>query len=213
MSRKFIIAAALFSSVLSAQSTATIQFSGEVNTVSQTLTVNTNGFTPEINGLESLLAPGCYQPGGAPIYTLTAAVTSVSTSYTISNAACVQPGMGIAIGCAGSGGNCSIVAIVKAAGCAGNVCPVVQGQLGTTAGSYAIGTPVTIIQYGNGESAVCGTALISLKQFAQLGAATASVPVSSTTSTAIATQNSVISAALASIASIISGAFTCTPSQ
>lgn len=189
-----------------AQSSATLQFAGE--TVGAVLTVNTNGFTPEIQGLENLIVST-----GNNIL-LTVGVTAGSTTYTLSNATGVLPGMGLAFGCSVGGGNCSVVAVVKAAGCTANVCQVVQGTLGTTGnlGVFAIGTPVTVIQYGNGSMLTCSL-LDKYRYLAQAGAATASTPNnSSLASTAMATQNAAIAAAAAANAAIIAAAFTCVPS-
>jgi hypothetical protein len=184
--------------------TATFQFGGEP--LGFTTTVNSNGFTPEIQGLETLLAQGCSSG-----ITLASGVTSGSTSFTLSDASCVKPGMGLAFCPTVGAGNCTLVAVVKAAGCTANVCSVIQGTLGTTPGTYASGTPVTVMQYGTGGSLSC--ALIAIYQtLAQKGAVTVLQPANSAlASTAVATQNTAITTAAATIASLINGAFTCVP--
>lgn len=197
----FILTAA---PALAQSATETFQFAGEP--LGFTTTVNPNGFTPEINGLEGLPNPAC--SGGI---TLASGVTAGSTTFTLSDASCVKPGNGLAFGCAPTGGSCTMVAVVKAAGCTNNVCSVIQGTLGTTPGTFASGTPVTVMQFGTGGALSC--ALIPIYQaLAQKGAATVTPPVSpSSASTAVATQNTAIATAAAAITSLINGAFTCTP--
>lgn len=201
--------ALIFSASAWAQSaTATFQFAGEP--LGFVTTVNPNGFVPEINGLEGLLNSAC---GSAAPITLTVAVTSASTTFALSNASCVQPGNGLAFGCAPTGGGCSLVAVVKAAGCTNNVCSVIQGTLGTTPASFPIGTAVTVMKFGTGGALSC--ALIPIYQaLAQQGAVTVTQPVNSAlASTAVATQNATITTAAAAILSLINGAFACAPNQ
>jgi len=199
----FLLAA---SSALAQSASATFQFAGEP--LGFTVTVNPNGFTPEINGLESQLNPTCSG------LTLASGITAGSTSYTVAGitSQCVfSPGNGFGIGCAATGGGCAVVAVIKAAGCntGTGVCPVIQGTLGTTPGTYPTGTPVTVMQFGTGGATVC--ALIPILQtFAQRGAVTVTQPVNSANaSTAIAAQNATITTAAATILSLINGAFGC----
>jgi hypothetical protein len=193
-------------SMLAQSASATFQFAGEP--VGFTVTVNPNGFTPEINGLESQLNSTCSG------LTLASGITSGSTSYTLAGitSQCVfSPGNGLAIGCASSGGGCAVVSIIKAAGCntGTGVCPVIQGTLGTAPGTYPSGTPITVLQFGTGGATVC--ALIPILQtFAQRGAVTVTQPANSANaSTAIAAQNATITTAAATILSLINGAFGC----
>lgn len=182
----------------------TIQFPGE--NIGTILTVNPNGFAPEIAGIETLLNPACSG------LTLTQPVTASSTTFTLSNASCVLPGNGIGLGCAAGGAGCTEVAGVKAAGCANNICPVAQHQIGTTGGNYPAGTPVTVTAFGWGSSLVgCGIIPI-LQALAQKGSAATTQPANTSfASTAVAAQNATIASAAATILSLINGAFTCAP--
>jgi hypothetical protein len=209
---KTILFLALAATALAQSSSTTIQFVG--TSVGATLTVNAAGFPPEINGIEVTQVVG-----GCSGITLQSGITSTSTSITLTGvpASCtITPGMGIYLGCAAGGGSCTSGSTIKAAGCSGSPlsCPVVQGQLGTTPGTYATGTAVTILLGGDGNQFVCAVLLQHLKFLAQLGAVgyvPAAVP--SAASTAVATQNSTIQTAIAANTSTISGAFTCTPTQ
>lgn len=193
---------------LSAQSSsATIQFAG--TSVGAILTVNAAGFTPEIQGIESTS-----QVGTCSGATLTSQITSSSTSIplTLPSGCAVLPGMGIALGCAANGGSCTSVATVKAAGCSAGSCSVSQGQLGTTPGTYAAGSVVTILIGGDGNQFVCAKILPVLQALAQLGAATSQpAPLPQAASTGVATQNSAIATAVAANNSTIAGAFSCAP--
>lgn len=197
----FILTAA---SILGQSASAIFQFPGEP--LGFTITVNPNGFTPEINGLETQLNSSCSG------LTLASGVTSSSQTFTLANVSsnCViGPGNGLAFGCGPSGG-CTNVAVVKAAGCTNNVCSVIQGTLGTTPGTFAAGTPVTVIQFGTGGATVCALIPI-LQNFAQRGAVTIIQPSNpANASAAIATQNTTITTAAATILSLINNAFTCT---
>jgi len=199
----FLISAA---SLMAQSATATFQFAGEP--LGFTVTVNPNGFTPEINGLEGLLNPAC-----SGTITVTAQVTAGSTTFTLSDASCVKPGNGLAFGCAAAGGGCAAVAVVKLAGCTANVCSVIQGTLGTTPATFPIGTPVTVMQFGTGGALSC--AMIPIYQaLAQKGAVTVTPPVSpANASTAVATQNTAALNAASANTTTINGAFTCLPNQ
>jgi hypothetical protein len=194
-------------------SSATIQFAG--TNVSAILTVNAAGFTPEIQGIEIT-----QQVGACNGTVLQAQITSGSASIplTVPAGCTITPGMGIAIGCAAGGGSCTSVSTVKAAGCTGSApvsCPVVQGQLGTTPGTYAAGSAVTILKGGDGNNWLCNAVILPvLQSLAQLGAATVNTaPVPATASTAVATQNTAIATAVSANALTIAGAFSCTPGQ
>ena len=210
-----LIIALLFSASLWAQSSsATIQFAG--TNVGAIITVNAAGFTPEIQGIE---ING--QVAGCAGITLQAQITSGSTSMpltTIPAGCTITPGMGIALGCAASpGGSCTSVSTIKAAGCSGSPlsCPVVQSQLGTTAGTYAAGSAVTILWGGDGNNFICNKVLVPyLVYLAQQGAATVNNPAQAAlASSAVATQNAAMTTAATSIASTIAGAFSCAPTQ
>lgn len=193
-------------------SSTTIQFSG--TSVGAILTVNANGFTPEIQSIEIQ-----QQAAACAGTVLQSQITSASTSIplTVPGGCTITPGMGIALGCALTGGSCTSVSTVKAAGCTGTSpvsCPVVQSQLGTTAGTYAAGAPVVILNGGDGNQILCGAMLKILQTWAGFGALTVtSAPFPQAASSAVATQNTAITTALAAINAAIAGAFSCVPTQ
>jgi hypothetical protein len=209
--KRLILLLLITTSAFGQSATATIQFSG--TPIGAIITVNPNGFVPEIQGIEVT-----QQVGACSGASLQAQITSASTSIplTVPSGCTVLPGMGIALGCAAGGGSCTSVSTIKAAGCSGTPlsCPVVQGQLGTTPVTYASGVAVTILKGGDGNNFLCGAMLTILQTLAQLGAATVNNPaVPAAASTAVATQNTAITTAVGTINSTIAGAFSCTPTQ
>lgn len=193
------------------QSSATLQFAG--TNVGSTITVNPNGFTPEIQGIE---IQG--QVAGCSGVTLTSQITNASTSFPVTTipAGCtILPGWGLALGCVAGGGSCTEVATVKAAGCSAGSCPVVQHQLGTSGGSFAAGSAVTVLWGGDGNNFLCNRVILPyLVYLANLGAATVNAaPVPGLGSTPVTTQNAAMAIAVSINNSTIAGAFSCTPSQ
>lgn len=189
------------------QATATIQF----NTVGQglepvptVLTIGTESFNTLIGGVESQVSPTCSTP-----VTLTQAITSASTSYTLSNASCVVPGNGLCIGPVGA---CTQLAGVLVAGCTGNVCQVSQGQLGTTKGNYPIGTVVTVLTSGWGGMQACIAAANVFQQLNQRGAANVTPPSAPAfAGTIVAGNNATIATAATNSASAITTSIKCAP--
>ncbi len=206
---KILLTFALFAASAFAQSAVTIQFSG--TNVGAILTVNPNGFTPEIQGIEIT-----QQVSGCSGTTLQAQITSASASMplTVPVGCTITPGMGIALGCAAGGGSCTSVSTIKAAGCSGSPlsCPVAQGQLGTTPGTFAVNSPVTILKGGDGNNWLCNAVILPvLQSLAQLGTAKVQdAPIPALASSTVASQNAAIASADKN-AVTIAGAFTCAP--
>lgn len=188
------------------QATATINF----NTVGQgpeqittTINIGVESFNTLIGGIESQVSSIC----SAPV-TLTQAITSASTSYTLSNASCIQPGNGLGIGPVGA---FTQLAGVLNAGCTGNVCQVAQGQLGTTKGSYPIGTVVTVLTNGWGSIMACNAVVNVLQSLNARGGATTMPPSAPAfAGTIVAAQNSTIATAATAITSAILASIKCT---
>jgi hypothetical protein len=200
---KTLLALLIFCASAFAQASAPITFAGEIGS---TFTVSAQAFAPMIAYIESV------QASGVPATTLAANITSASTTFTLASAAGVLPGMGLALGtCPGSG--CS-VALVKAAGCTSNVCTVSYSTLGTTAASFASGSRVTVLAWGNGSSFACGYPMVQVQGIVASGASTSAAPPNAAlASTTVATQNAAIAAAQATIGATIAAGGTCVPLQ